>query len=62
MTPTGKLTYDLDPIKDMGGTVGALAFGDLNNDGWNEVFIPNYDKGYVEIYTFSAKTPAVFLQ
>jgi len=62
MTPTGKLTYDIDPIKDMGGTVGALAWGDLNNDGWNELFIPNYDKSYVEVYTFSAKTPQVFLQ
>jgi len=35
------------------GTVGALAYQDLDNDGWLEVFVPNYDKSYVEVFKFS---------
>merc|ERR1711957_116154 len=62
MTHTGKLTYDRDLIKDFGGTVGAITWADIDNDGWNEVFIPNYDKSYVEIFKVSAKAAAVFLQ
>lgn len=41
------------------GTVGALAFSDLDNDGWTEVWMPNYDKGYVELYKISASTGEV---
>jgi hypothetical protein len=36
-----------------GGTVGTLAIADVNGDGYVEMFVPNYDKGYVNIYTFS---------
>jgi len=61
MTPTSKLVYDRDPIKDEGGTVGALTWGDLSGNGWNELFVPNYDKSYVEVFTFSAPAAKVFL-
>jgi len=30
-------------IEDADGTVGALAFSDLDGDGWVEVWMPNYD-------------------
>lgn len=55
MTHTGSLTYEREPIVDIGGTVGALTWADLDNDGWNEVWIPNYDKSYVSLYKFSAR-------
>ena len=36
------------------GTVGALTFSDLDEDGWTEVWMPNYDKSYVELWRVSA--------
>ena len=41
-------------FKDAGGTVGALAFSDLDEDGWLEVWMPNYAKGYIELFKLSA--------
>jgi len=38
-----------------GGTVGALAFSDLDGDGWQEIWLPNYDNSYVELWKI---TPA----
>ena len=54
MTLTDQKTYsfDLDTIKDEKGTVGALTWADLDNDGWNELWVPNYDGGYVEVFKF----------
>lgn len=37
-----------------GGTVGALAFSDLDQDGWLEVWMPNYDSSYIELFTMKA--------
>lgn len=37
-------------FKDAKGTVGALAFSDLDGDGWQEVWMPNYDKSYIELW------------
>ena len=35
----------------------------LDNDGWQEVWVPNYDKGTIELYKMGdAATPAEFLQ
>lgn len=56
MTRTGDLTFDRDLIKNEGGTVGALAFADLDGDGYQELWVPNYDKSYVEVFKFSALT------
>lgn len=54
MTPTDHdMHYDVDTIKDMGGTVGALCFADLDGDGWNEVWIPDYDNGLIELFNFA---------
>ena len=48
---------------DAKGTVGALTFSDLDGDDWTEVWMPNYDKGYVELWKMSAaQTAAEFLQ
>merc|ERR1712216_926856 len=59
MTKTGNLTYDRDLVKDAKGTVGALTWGDLDGDGWNELWMPNYDKNYVEVWRFFEKTDEV---
>lgn len=56
MTPTDThdWAWERDLIKDMGGTVGALTFADLDNDGWNELWVPNYDDGKIEVFKFHA--------
>ena len=55
--------YEDSIFDDAKGTVGCLAFSDLDNDGWQEVWVPNYDKGTIELYKMGdAATPAEFLQ
>lgn len=63
LTPTDPSTfaYELDTIKEMNGTVGALAWGDLDSDGWNELFVPDYDSSLVEVFAFSALENKEFL-
>jgi hypothetical protein len=55
MTHTGDLSFDIDTIVEAGGTVGALTWSDLDGDDWQELWVPNYDKNYVEVFKFSAK-------
>ena len=69
LAPTGdssKFEYEDYVVVDAKGTVGALATADLDEDGWLEMYMPNYDKGYVEVYTMknavAAETADVFLQ
>ena len=65
LTPTGdasKFEYEKGLIVDAKGTVGALATADLDGDGWLEMYMPNYDKGYVEVYKMSAPSATEFLQ
>ena len=48
---------------DAKGTVGSLAFSDLDNDGWQEVWVPNYDKSTIELFKMSSiATETEFLQ
>lgn len=64
MTPTNPSTfgYALDTIKEEKGTVGALTWDDLDQDGWNELWVPDYDSSLIEVFKFSAKTAELFLQ
>ena len=65
MVPSGdrdKFEYTDNIVIDAGGTVGALAFQDLNDDGWLEVLMPNYDKGYIEVWTISSAAGAAPLE
>jgi len=65
MTNTDKenFVWDRDTIHETRGTVGALAFADLDNDGWNEVWVPDYDHSYMEVFRFHAIEESVeFLQ
>lgn len=57
LTPTNaaNFVYERDTIKEEKGTVGALAWGDLNGDGWNELFVPDYDSSLIEVFAFSDK-------
>lgn len=53
LRPTNDETlYARETIKNLGGTVGSIAFGDSDGDGWLEFYVPNYDKGYIEVYKF----------
>ena len=48
--PTGdasQFEYENTIFDDAKGTVGCLAFSDLDGDGWTEIWMPNYDKGYI---------------
>lgn len=58
MTPTDPryFGYSLDTIKEENGTVGALTWADLDKDGWNEVWVPDYDSSIIEVFKFSALT------
>ena len=65
LTPTGdasKFEYQKDLIVDAKGTIGCLDTADLDGDGWLEMYMPNYDKGYVEVYKISAASSSEFLQ
>lgn len=63
MTPTdpANFGYVNDTIKEEKGTVGALTFDDLDKDGWNELWVPDYDSSLIEVFKFSAKTTEMFL-
>jgi hypothetical protein len=63
MTPTdpANFGYVNDTIKEEKGTVGALTFDDLDKDGWNELWVPDYDSSLIEVFKFSAKTGEMFL-
>lgn len=40
-------------LKNLGGTVGSLVYKDFDNDGYLDFLVPNYDKNYIEVYTFA---------
>lgn len=66
LNPTGDAStfeYTTELIKDEGGTVGALAFSDLDKNGWLEMWVPNYDGSFIEVYRFQGQvTEELFLQ
>lgn len=45
--------YTLITIIDVKNTVGQVQVGDVDGDGWSDVFIPDYDGGLVYVYTFA---------
>lgn len=50
MRPDGQGNFKREVIKNLGGTVGSLTTYDFGNDGYVEFLVPNYDKGYIEVY------------
>jgi hypothetical protein len=64
MTPTDakNFVWDLDTVKEEKGTVGALTWDDLDLDGWNELWVPDYDSSKIEVFKFSALQANYFLQ
>lgn len=59
--PTGDASdfgYEQTVFADAKGTIGCLAFSDLDQDGWTEVWMPNYDKSYIELFKLSNKAAA----
>ena len=49
----GYSSYDYNKveIQGVGGTVGTLGIGDVNNDGYVEVFVPWYEESKIYVYT-----------
>ena len=41
------------------GTIGCMVFTDYDNDSWTEVWVPNYDKGTIDLFKLSTAEPAV---
>ena len=54
LRPTGdpEEIYSKELIKNFEGTVGAITTSDVNQNGWMEFFVANYDKGYIEVFEF----------
>ena len=53
-----KFEYEKKVIVDTDGVVGAIATADINEDGWLEMYMANYNKGYVEAFTMSSASSA----
>lgn len=53
-TDAENFVWERDTLKNMRGTVGAMTWADLDHDGWNEVWVPNYDDSKIEVFRFSA--------
>ena len=49
VTPSYQQTTFLDAGV---GTVGGIAAGDVDGDGYNEVFVPWFSAGEVHVFTF----------
>jgi hypothetical protein len=46
-------TYTESILWNAGCTVGQTAVGDVNGDGYTEIFVPAYDKGEIAVFTFA---------
>ena len=46
--------YTVTQLHDCGCTVGKLAVGDVDGDGYQEIFVPCYDSGKLAGYSFKA--------
>ena len=46
-------SYRHEIFHDCKGTVGAIMVEDIDNDGWQDVFVPCYDTNTVAVYTFA---------
>ena len=60
--PTGdadKFEYENEVFMEGKGTIGCMVFSDYDNDSWTEVWVPNYDKGTIDLFKLSAAEPAV---
>jgi len=58
LIPTGddpsKFEYEMKTIVETGGVVGDIVTADLDEDGWLEMYMANYNDGYVEAFKMSA--------
>jgi hypothetical protein len=59
MTPTDptNFVYERDTIANEKGLVTAMTYGDLDNDGWNEVWATNFEDSKIEVFKFRALEP-----
>jgi hypothetical protein len=46
-------TYNESTLWNAGCTVGQTAVGDVNDDGYADIFVPGYDAGKIAVFTFA---------
>jgi hypothetical protein len=46
-------SYTTKTLHDCGNTVGRLAVGDADNDGYTDIFIPCYGGKVIQVYSFA---------
>eukprot|EP01100_Stratorugosa_tubuloviscum_P002122 TRINITY_DN1484_c1_g4_i1.p1 TRINITY_DN1484_c1_g4~~TRINITY_DN1484_c1_g4_i1.p1 ORF type:complete len:421 (-),score=212.76 TRINITY_DN1484_c1_g4_i1:107-1369(-) len=46
-------TYNVTVLTNIGCTVGEVTAYDVDGDTWTEIFVPAYDKSFMEIFTYS---------
>lgn len=54
--------WERDVLTKPKGTVGALTFADLDQDGWNEVWVPDYDHSKIEVFRFFDEQERTMMQ
>jgi len=54
--------WERDVLTKPKGTVGALTFADLDHDGWNEVWVPDYDHSKIEVFRFFDEKQRMIMQ
>lgn len=57
LRPLSKLardwSYDMSTIIYVNCTVGGVSVGDVDGDGYNELFVPAFENGQVHVYTYA---------
>jgi hypothetical protein len=53
LVPNGAFNYTVSTLVNVGGTVGTPAVGDVDNDGYVEIFVPAYDANLIYAFTFA---------
>lgn len=49
-------TYHKEEVADLGADIGRPSIGDVDNDGFADIFVPLYNAKEVAHYTFAADT------
>lgn len=58
LMPLSPWTYNVSVLVNVGGTVGTPAVGDVDNDGYAEVFVSAYDSSTVYAFSFAPNAEA----
>lgn len=54
VSPSSAGAFDTSTVLNIGGTVGTLAVGDVNNDGLLDLVVPDYDNNVIHFYSVTS--------